>query len=97
MQTVAVEYIGRSEQALCNSSERQLWCAVISRALQDALNDVATISSPPLREQIREEARNWFVRNGSDFRAACNSAGYDPIVLRSRVLRMIGDKPLRIS
>ncbi|MDE2165263.1 MAG: hypothetical protein KGJ66_02860 [Alphaproteobacteria bacterium] len=95
MQAVAVEYIGRSEQVLSHSPERQLWCAVISRALQDALNDVATISSPPLRDQICEDARNWFIRDGVDFRAACNSAGYDPITLRSRVLRMIGDQPLR--
>jgi hypothetical protein len=90
MQAVAAEYIGRSEQVLHESPERQLWCAVISRALADAMDDVATISSLPQREQIRQDARNWFVRNDADFQAACNAAGYDPGVLRPRVLRMIG-------
>lgn len=90
MQAVAVENIGRGEQFLRESGERQLWCAVISRALQDALNDVATVSSLLLRAQIREDARNWFIRNDADFRAACNAAGYDPGVLRPRVLRLIG-------
>lgn len=93
MLAVAVEDIGRSEQALHESRERQLWCAVIGRALQDALNDVATVSSLLLRAQIREDARNWFIRNGADFQAACNAAGYDPGVLRPRVLRLIGAEP----
>jgi hypothetical protein len=88
MQVVAVEHIGRSEQAL-GCPERLLWCAVISRALQDALNDVATVSNLLHREKIREDARNWFIRNDVDFQAACNAAGYDPQVLRPRVLRLI--------
>jgi hypothetical protein len=96
MQAVAVEYIGRSEQALHDSPERQLWCAVISRALNDALNDVATISNILHREQIRQDARSWFIRNDADFQAACNAAGYDPSVLRPRVLRMIGVESLRL-
>jgi hypothetical protein len=95
MQAVAVEYIGRSEQALHDSPERQLWCAVISRALNDALDDVATISNILQREQIRQDARSWFIRNDADFQAACNAAGYDPSVLRPRVLRMIGVESLR--
>jgi len=90
MQAVAAEYIGRSENVFHESRERQLWCAVISRALQDALNDVATVSSHLLRAQIRDDARSWFIRNDADFQAACNAAGYDPGVLRPRVLRLIG-------
>lgn len=96
MLAAAVEDIGRSEQVLHESRERQLWCAVIGRALQDALDDVATVSSHLLRAQIREDARNWFIRNGADFQAACNAAGYDPGVLRPRVLRMIGAEPPRL-
>jgi len=90
MRTTAVEYTGRSEQAPVGSPERLMWCAVISRALQDALNDVATVSSPPQRDKIREEARNWFIRNDADFQNACNAAGYDPHVLRPRALGLIG-------
>ncbi len=95
MQAVAVDTVGQSEQAYNPSPERQLWCAVISRALQDALNDVATVSNLFRRGQIRDDARSWFIQNDADFQAACNAAGYDPSVLRPRVLRLIGAEPLR--
>jgi hypothetical protein len=71
------------------SAERQLWCAVIDRAMQDAMDRIATVSGANERDKLREEARSWFMRNGDDFRSACESAGYDPDYLRSRVLSMI--------
>jgi hypothetical protein len=74
------------------SPERQLWCAVIGRALQDALDHAATVSSPNERQNVRDEARAWFLRNGNDFRAACESAGYDPDYLRSRIVSMFEGK-----
>lgn len=91
MQAIAAEFIGSSDRADPHSPERQLWCAVISRALQDALNDVATVSGIRQREQISTDARRWFVVNDPDFQAACNAAGCDPMALRQRVLRLIGD------
>ena len=72
-----------------HSAERQLWCAVLDRAMQDALDRIATVSGANERQKLRQEARDWFFRNGDDFRAACESAGYDPDYLRSRVLSMI--------
>jgi hypothetical protein len=72
-----------------NSAERQLWCAVLDRALQDAMDRIATVSGPVERQKLREDARDWFLRNGRDFRAACESAGYDPDYLRTRILSMI--------
>lgn len=72
-----------------HSAERQLWCAVVDRAMQDAMDRIATVSGPHERLRLREEARQWFLRNGDDFRAACESAGYDPDYLRSRILSMI--------
>jgi hypothetical protein len=71
------------------SAERQLWCAVLDRAMQDAMDRIATVSGPHERQKLRQEAREWFLRNGDDFRAACESAGYDPDYLRSRILSMI--------
>ncbi len=73
-----------------HSAERQLWCAVLDRAMQDAMDRIATVSGPHERQKLRQEARDWFLRNGQDFRAACESAGYDPDYLRSRILAMIG-------
>lgn len=72
-----------------HSAERQLWCAVLDRALQDAMDRIATVSGPVERQKLREDARDWFQRNGHDFRAACESAGYDPDYLRTRILSMI--------
>jgi hypothetical protein len=71
------------------SAERQLWCAVIDRALQDALDRVATVSGPAQRQRLREDARDWFRHNGREFRIACEGAGYDPDDLRSRILSLI--------
>jgi hypothetical protein len=68
------------------SAERQLWCAVIERALRDAL---ATISPPAECRRVREAARAWFLANGFEYRTVCESAGYDPDYLRSRVLSKI--------
>src|SRR5665213_3321281 len=73
------------------SPERQLWCAVIDRALQDALDSVSTISDPDERHHIRDGARRWFERNGMDFRQTCESAGYDPDVLRGRVMHILAE------
>lgn len=72
-----------------HSAERQLWCAVIGRAVQDATDHIASVSGPSERQRIRDDARAWIMRNGSEFRAACESAGYDPDYLRTRILSMM--------
>jgi len=72
-----------------HSAERQLWCAVIERALHDAMNQIATVSGPSERRTICQDARNWFAGNGGEFRAACEAAGYDPDYLRSHILSLI--------
>jgi hypothetical protein len=64
---------------------------VLDRALQDAMDRIATVSGPVERQRLRQDARDWFLRNGQDFRAACESAGYDPDFLRQRILSMISD------
>lgn len=75
-----------------HSRERQLWCAVIDRALQDATRRPAgwaPLSTEQLRE--RREARRWFIDNDDHYRHACESAGIDPDILRKRVLQMIAE------
>lgn len=73
-----------------HSRERQLWCAVIDRAVQDATR--RPIGWAPLtREQLRErdEARRWFAEDDGHYRHACESAGIDPDLLRKRVFQLI--------
>ncbi|HZL58900.1 MAG TPA: hypothetical protein VFC38_04310 [Stellaceae bacterium] len=89
MQLQTIEIAERVTLAGGYSAERQLWCAVVGRALQDALDQIATIPAPAERQKIREDARDWFVSNGREFRIACESAGYDPDYLRTRILSLI--------
>jgi len=75
-----------------HSRERQLWCAVIERAVQDAIRPDAPGGTTPEHARQREEARRWFAENGHDYRVACDAAGFDPDFLRDRVLRMADDR-----
>jgi hypothetical protein len=81
---------GNSNRWTDHSRERQLWCAVIDRALQDATRHPAEWGELT-KEQARErtDARRWFTDNGGHFRHACESAGIDADVLRNRVLQLI--------
>jgi hypothetical protein len=75
--------------AASQAAERQLWCAVLGRAFDDAMDRVTAVSTPGERLKKCLEARQWFVLNGMEFRTACEAAGYDPDSLRSRILPMI--------
>jgi hypothetical protein len=72
------------------SGERQLWCAVLDRAFDDAMERVGAVSGPRERIKLCREARQWFVLNGLEFRVACEGAGLDPDYLRTRILSMFG-------
>jgi hypothetical protein len=71
------------------SAERQLWCAVLDRAFDDAMDRVGAVSGPRERTRLCHEARQWFALNGLEFRIACEGAGFDPDHLRSRILAMV--------
>lgn len=73
--------------------ERQLWCAVLDRALQDAMDQTGAIAGGLARRRASEHARQWFLDNGADFRLACEAAGCDPDLLRRRILSMIAARP----
>ena len=68
--------------------ERQLWCAVIDRALQDA-TDTRWMDADSARQREVLEARQWFIEDGTDFRKACDAAGVDPDYLRKRIIGLI--------
>ena len=69
------------------SRERQLWCAVIFRAVQDATQAHGPAGMSLVQTRERHEAREWFAENGKDYCYACESAGVDSEFLRERVLR----------
>jgi hypothetical protein len=74
---------------LRSAPERQLWCAVLDRALRDATGNIRTVGSPAERERLREDALRWFVGNDDDFRRACEAAGLDPDRVRDHALQLI--------
>ena len=74
-----------------HSRERQLWCAVIGRAVLDATRPLdASAQATAEQAKAKVEAWRWFFENDQDYREACEAAGFDPDVLRKRVLRMAG-------
>jgi hypothetical protein len=70
-----------------HSSERSLWCAVLARAVSDALGVEALGDRTVIRQ-----ARHWFSSNGRDFQQVCDAAGLDPKFVREHVLRLIQDR-----
>jgi hypothetical protein len=74
-----------------HSRERQLWCAVIFRAVQDATQSLEGTELTPERQRQRDEARRWFAENGRDYEYACESAGLDAEFVRARVLKYADD------
>ena len=70
------------------SPERQLWCAVVERALQDAVGPSAAIDHGEARRRERQDALQWFLEGGRDYQMACDAAGVDPDHLRLRVLSL---------
>jgi hypothetical protein len=79
----------RLSQVVVRSSgfpERQLWCAVVERALQDAVGPAATGAQDDARRPERQDALEWFLENGRDYQIACDAAGVDAEHLRQRVL-----------
>ncbi|MGB3043911.1 MAG: hypothetical protein WBB98_12070 [Xanthobacteraceae bacterium] len=75
----------RSTQAVEQGThDRQLWCAVISQAIEDATT--LRTSKEALRD--KQEARAWLVGMSIDFVQACSLAGIDPEALRDRAIAL---------
>ena len=68
--------------------ERQLWAAVILRAIHDS----HSTAMPAEDRYARRAADAWLRGNSNDYRNACALAGVDPDYLRGRYLAgKVGD------
>lgn len=76
------------------SHERELWAAVISQALGDAIGDFRGTAQPKERARIQQEAIKWFRDNSRDFREVCILADVDPDAVRERALKLIEKAPV---
>lgn len=64
--------------------ERQLWCAVIERAVLDA----QSIGKTDTIRRERDAAISWLTRPYRGFNQACSLAGLDPEAVRERSRRL---------
>lgn len=65
---------------------RQLWCAVIAQAVEDA---TAPLSERLLRRMEQIRAREWFIEADEHFQRACFLAGYEPDRIRAATVKLI--------
>jgi len=93
-------YIQKPEASIDDkviSPERDLWKAVLGRALLDAFQD-----SPKLNLNLdmnkthgmyfkynRDQARHFFLEGGDYFREVCEMAGRNPLYVREKVRKLI--------
>ena len=63
----------------------ELWIAVLSRAVEDALK-VDEYGS----DLDRRAARHWFRSYSTDFRLICELAGRNPLYVHEKMLKRIG-------
>ena len=63
----------------------ELWIAVLSRAVEDALK-----TDEYDHDLVRRSARYWFRSYSADFRLVCELAGRNPHYVREKMLKQIG-------
>lgn len=66
-----------------NQADQRMWCAVILQALDDATSDLK------IKPRDRQDARDWFLKAGKDFRDVCSLAGMDHECVRVEAKRKI--------
>lgn len=70
---------------------RQLWCAVLARALDDALGCQGDLNGneDAAARRLQLAAADWFRHGGVQFRLVCWLAGLDPEVIQGRSMARI--------
>jgi hypothetical protein len=68
--------------------ERQLWCAVIGQAVDDA---TTPLGPNRRRNMVIINARDWLMKPNRDFADVCRLAGYEPDRVRAQAIRLIGE------
>ncbi|HVV43176.1 MAG TPA: hypothetical protein VHC94_19170 [Nitrobacter sp.] len=66
--------------------DRQLWCAVLSQAIEDATS--TRISKRAQSE--KQAALDWLLVDSIDFKTVCTLAGVEPDAVRDRLMQMPG-------
>ena len=74
---------------------RQLWQAVLARAVEDAVHGVPVSGVLPERREFEtQEARRFLTRPSADLDLVCTFAGVDPEAVRDRMRLRIDKEKL---
>jgi hypothetical protein len=68
--------------------ERRIWRAVIANAFADLTSPCVTNSR--LKDQVKEEARQWLTTDSQGLRIACDHAGLASETVMRRAREMLG-------
>lgn|GEM_PF-3701754 len=70
---------------------RQFWCAVLSRALDDACGAFGDLNgdTSSSAQRLQLEAKDWFRSGRAAFREVCWLAGLDPDVIQVEAMKRI--------
>ena len=68
------------------SSDKQLWCAVVGQAIDDA----TTTRTSKQAQRDKQVALEWLLHDTKHFPLICSLAGLDPVAVRERAQRLPG-------
>lgn len=74
-----------------STADRDLWCAVVRQAFNDALS--ADVSKAAALH--RQQARTWLTRYSADFAEVCALAGLEAEAVRDKAVAMIAAAPAK--
>jgi hypothetical protein len=95
-----VNYIQKTESRdrdNITSPERDLWVAVLGRALLDAFDEPPNLNLKLRMNKThdmyfkynRDQARNFFSQDGAYFREVCEMAGRDPSYVKKKARKLL--------
>ena len=79
------------------SPEKELWVAVLGRALLDAFREAPNLNLNLRMNRThdmyykynRDQARHFFLEGGEHFKEVCEMAGRDPLYVQQKVRKLI--------
>jgi hypothetical protein len=84
----------KKEETVAVDACKDMWIAVLKQAIADALRPLK--GEPEFRNKVQqpwevllvEHSRSWITNLGSDFKAVCEMAGFNPENVRDGYLRL---------
>ena len=72
-------------------SERDLWCAVLENAINEARGARIPGDTEGTSALHRRQAHDWITKPNRDFTLVCHLAGFDPEAVRERAVKLLAE------